>query len=59
MNLIERKPQLLWVISSIIIINPRYPRYIHVYVCCTALMRPNQAETALSAVVYSLVSHDD
>ena len=33
--------------------------YVYIYVCCTALMRPNQAETVLSAVAYSLVPHDD
>ena len=38
-------------------INPWYQRYVHV--CCTALVRPNQAETVLSAVAYSLVPHDD
>ena len=26
-------------------------------VCCTALMRPNQAETVLSAVAYTLLYH--
>ena len=41
-----------WVIFEFI--NPWYQRY----VCCTALMRPNQVETVLS-VVYSLVPHDD
>ena len=36
-------------------VNPWYQRC----VCCTALMRPNQVETVLSAVAYSLVAHDD
>ena len=34
--------------------------YMHVHgcVCCTALMRPSQAETVQSIVVPSLASHD-
>ena len=31
---------------------------IRTHACCTALMRPNQAETVLSAVPHSLVPHD-
>ena len=41
--------------SNLEYINPWYQRY----VCCTVLMRPNQVETVLSGVAYSLVPHDD
>ena len=46
-------------LSNLEYINPWYQRYMYVHVCCTALMRPNQVETILSAVAYSLVPHDD
>ena len=38
---------------------PSHLSFKNMYVCCTALMRPNQVETVLSAVAYSLVPHDD
>ena len=34
-----------------------YTMFIYMCVCYTALMRPNQVETVLSAVAYSLVPH--
>ena len=32
--------------------------FLCICLCCTALMRPNQAETVLYAVAHSLVPHD-